>query len=199
MQSNKNLEVTSFPCSEPEVLAILDPHFQTINSSKYYPFSLDSFCTLNWSGSQILSHPLRSNTWPLASSNLYDKLKNSKGKTQQKPSFSWERKEREYQDHLTHLDPAGICNWNPWNRGWKKSVVNRTLETIRNKQSKGRRNIILTKKHNTKIYKLFSLTCNRTGLAKSSQLLELGYSQESVKGGQGEGYIHWKSARNTKG
>lgn len=101
------------------------------------------------------------------------------------------RKKRERIPGPSHT--SGSCRHlqlKPLNRGWKKSVVNHTLETIRNKQSKGRRNIILTKKHNTKIYKLFSLTCNRTGLAKSSQLLELGYSQESVKGGQGEGYIH---------
>lgn len=195
MKSKKNLEATNFPCSEAEVLAIPVHLSRPLTSSKVLAFRFRFFCTLKWWGSQILSNPLRSTTWPLASSTQYDKLKNSKGKTQQKPSFARERKEREYQDHPTHLDPAGICNWNPWNRGWKKSVVNCTLETIRNTRSQGRGNTILTKKHNTKIYKLSLLPCNRSSSEFSVIRIRLFIG---ISKGRSRRRIHWKSAYNTK-
>lgn len=71
---------------------MLDRPFQTISSKQVlvYPFPLDTFCTLGWSCSETLPHPLR-NTCPLASSTLYDKLKDSKGKTPRKPTFQEKR------------------------------------------------------------------------------------------------------------
>lgn len=93
---------------------MLDWPFQTISSNQVlvYPFPLDAFCTLCWSYSETLSHPLRI-TCPLASSTLYDKLKDSKGKTTRKPALQEKSDTRNHVTHVPHLDPAGICNWNP--------------------------------------------------------------------------------------
>ena len=94
-QSNQNtfFQATQVSFVErPEIRAMLDRPFQPISSKQVlvYPFPLDAFRTLGWSCSETLPHPLI-NTCPLASSTLYDKLKDSKGKTPRKPALQEKR------------------------------------------------------------------------------------------------------------
>lgn len=138
--------------------------FQTISSNQVlvYPFPLNAFCTLGW---HVLKHyPILSKSlvpWHPVLSMISKRTAKEK---QHKNQLFKKKEESDTRNHVTyvpHLDPAGICNWNPWNRGWEKSVLNYTLESIGNKQ----------RHHHINQAKLEQDRSSNLG----SQLLEQGY------------------------